>query len=246
MAVTEVDVIWVVRQPAARVPLTPAAFALLGTVSILALIGLAWAGPAWASQAEALPAPDRTGQAALETLLQSRQSARAFADEPLSRPVLGQLLWATGGTTLEDRFMHRTVPSAGALYPLEAYVATAEGLARYDPAAHALVWLGKPDLRAALSAAALGQVWMAQAPAVIVIAAEPQRTKVKYGERGDRYVFMEAGFACQNLLLQATALGLVGVPVGAFDDADVARVLGLPSDQRALLIVPVGAARGRE
>jgi SagB-type dehydrogenase family enzyme len=194
---------------------------------------------------EPLPAPDRTGTHPLETLLQSRESLREFSDESLSRSVLGQLLWAAGGTTLENRFMHRTVPSAGALYPIELYLVTAEGLARYDPAAHALVWLKDVDARADLSAAALGQVWVAQAPAVIVIAAEPQRTRVKYGERADRYVMMESGCACQNLLLQAVALGLGAVPVGAFDDDQVAQVLGLPASQRALLIVPVGSARER-
>ncbi len=228
------------RKPIPRARGTAPAVVSIVACVLEAAAGLVLAGPAGASQVEALPAPDRSGRVALETLLQSRRCARAFAEQPLSRPVLGQLLWATGGMTFADRFMHRTAPSAGALYPMELYLVTADGLAHYDPAAHALTWLGTDDLRATLSAAALGQAWVAQAPAVIVIAAEPQRTKVKYGERGDRYVFMEAGFACQSLLLQATALGLGAVPVGAFDDEGVARILGLPAGQRALLIVPVG------
>lgn len=212
------------------------AAALLGFVLATVPLG----GRAEGTDVELLPSPNRTGRAPLETLIQSRRSLRVYAPEPLDRETLGQLLWAAGGTTGEDRFMHRTTPSAGALYPLEVYAVTAEGVARYDPSAHALAWLSQKDARTDLSAAALGQAWVALAPACVVLAAEPQRTKVKYGERGDRYVLMEAGFACQNLLLQAQALGLGGVPVGAFDDERVAHVLGLPASQRALLIVPVG------
>jgi len=224
-------------------PLIPARVAWAYVLAV-ALLGCVCAalpgGRARASEVERLPAPDRTGRTPLETLMQERRSLREFAEEALDRATLGQLLWAAGGTTGQDRFVHRTTPSAGALYPLEFYLVTGEGLARYDPAQHALVWVARRDLRASLSVAALGQVWVARAPASIVIAAEPQRTKVKYGERGDRYIFMESGCACQNLLLEAQALGLGGVPVGAFEDDRVARALGLPADQRALLIVPVG------
>jgi SagB-type dehydrogenase family enzyme len=227
---------------AARVARLVRTVATLCCLSVLfALAG--GAGGARAAEPEPLPEPDRTGSRPLEGLLDTRLSVREFADESLDRAVLGQLLWATGGTTFAGRVMHRTTPSAGALYPLELYLVTKNGLARYDPDAHALITLKQTDLRAGLSAAALGQDWVGQAPAIIVIAAEPQRTEVKYGGRGDRYVLIEAGCACQNLLLQATALGLGSVPVGAFDDNRVARVLGLPASQRALLIVPVGAPR---
>lgn len=197
-------------------------------------------------QVEALPSPDRIGRAPLEALLQARLSVRSFTGNPLDRATLGQLLWAAGGTTRSDRFAHRTTPSAGALYPLDLYVVMGEGLARYDPAGHALVWLRNGDARADLCEAALGQTWVARAPVVIVIAAEPQRTKVKYGERGDRYVVMESGCACQNLLLQAEALGLGGVPVGAFDDGRAAGVLGLAPSEQVLLIVPIGHPRANE
>jgi SagB-type dehydrogenase family enzyme len=75
---------------------------------------------------------------------------------------------------------------------------------------------------------------------VFVIAAVYERTSVKYGDRAKRYVHLEAGHAAQNLLLQAVALGLGGVPIGAFHDDKVQAVLGLPKDQRPLYLIPVG------
>jgi len=192
---------------------------------------------------EKLPAPDRTGTRPLESLMQARLSVRQFAPDTLDARQLGQLLWATCGITQRLGFAHRTVPSAGALYPLELYLLTARGVAHYDPFEHALTWTQRKDHRADLARATLGQKSVQEAPAVIVIAAEPQRTARKYEERAERYVFMEAGFACQNLLLEATALGLGGVPIGAFYDEEVADVLGLPGERRPLLLVPVGRPR---
>lgn len=194
---------------------------------------------------EKLPAPDRLGARGFEGLLQERLSVREFEGEPLDRGQVGQLLWAAGGTTQGRRFVHRTVPSAGGLYPLEFYLIEKDGIARYDPFEHALEWIGREDRRGRLSAAALGQEFVAEAPAVIVIAAEPARTTGKYGSRGARYVTMEAGFSCQNLLLQAVALDLGAVPIGAFVDEEVARVVGLPAGQKALLLIPVGKPRSR-
>ena len=193
---------------------------------------------------EPLPPPDRTGGQPLAALLQARQSVRSFAPDSLQPKEIGQLLWAAGGLTVtEGRLTHRTIPSAGALFPLEFYLLTARGVAHYNIQAHALEWLQDKDRRDDLSKAALGQGWMRVAPAVIVIAAEPARTTVKYGERGERYAIMEAGFAGQNILLQAIALGLGAVPVGAFEDGEVSEVLGLPEGRLPMLIVPVGRPR---
>ncbi|MBD3236553.1 MAG: SagB/ThcOx family dehydrogenase [Candidatus Eisenbacteria bacterium] len=216
---------------------------------LLALLGPLARGEAMASdrpspgEVMALPAPERTGEAPFESLLQQRTSLREYAPEPLSLVQIGQLLWATNGTTQRTYFTHRTIPSAGALYPLEIYVLTARGVAHYDPFEHRLRWHRAEDARAALAAAALQQSWVREAPAVFVIAAEPARTTVKYGPRGERYVDIECGLACQNLLLQATALGLGGVPVGAFEDQAVAEVVGLPAGQVPRLLVPIGRPR---
>lgn len=186
-----------------------------------------------------LPDPARQGRKSLEETLACRRSLRTFADRPLTHAHLSQLLWATQGIT--DRRGRRTAPSAGALYPLEVFVASAGGLFQYEPKSHRLVRRQASDPRAALKRAALGQEAITRAPAVFVIAAVRARTAGKYGPRATRYVHMEVGHAAQNLLLQATALDLGGVPIGAFDDQAVQQALSLPADHEPLLLVPVGS-----
>ena len=79
---------------------------------------------------------------------------------------------------------------------------------------------------------------------VFVVAAVYERTARKYGqERSPRYVHLEAGHAAQNLLLQAVALDLGAVPVGAFDDAGVRTALSLPADHQPLYLIPAGHSR---
>ena len=187
----------------------------------------------------ALPEPVTDGEVSLETALSQRRSVRAFKTRPLTEAELGQLLWAAQGITGGSG--GRTAPSAGALYPLEVYVATADGLFHYDVDLHALAVVSRTDLRLALYEAAGRQTAVGRAPAVFVIAAVYERTAVKYGaDRGSRYVHLEAGHAAQNLLLQAVALGLGAVPIGAFDDAGVQAALGSAEDGEPLYLIPVG------
>lgn len=189
-------------------------------------------------QTIALPAPRMQSDVSLEEALLRRRSVREFTGERLTLEQLSQLLWAAQGITAE--WGGRTAPSAGALYPLEVYVATPDGLYHYLAEGHRAQVLSTLDLRDALARAALGQGAVADAPAVFVIAAVYERTAVKYGARAERYVHLEAGHVAQNILLQAVALGLAGVPIGAFDDGDVQRVLALQPDQAPLYLIPVG------
>ncbi len=188
----------------------------------------------------ALPPPDVDGGLPLAAAVLRRRSRREFARRELTTVELGQLLWAADGLT-DRRDGRRAAPSAGALYPLSLYAATAHGLSRYDNQTHALEQLSARDLRVELAEAALGQRGIAEAACVLVFSAIAARTTRKYGERGVRYVHMEVGHAAQNVLLAATALGLAAYPVGAFDDARVAELLGLGHGEAALYLVPVGA-----
>jgi SagB-type dehydrogenase family enzyme len=189
-----------------------------------------------------LPAPVDTAGVTMTRALQARRSVREFAARRLSLMEISRLLWALQGVTHPDG--RRTAPSAGALYPLEVYLVTAEGCYRYHPRNHQLVRLGSADRRAAMQRAALGQEAIGAAPAIFVIAAVFQRTAVKYGpERGARYVHMEVGHAAQNLLLQAAAMGLGAVPIGAFRDAELSQALSLPADHEPLYLIPVGEPR---
>ncbi len=189
-----------------------------------------------------LPPPARTGRMSLEEALARRRSVRKLSDKPLSDRELSQLLWAAQGITHGEGL--RTAPSAGALYPLEIYVATATGLFHYDPPRHQLHRRSELDLRPALYRAALSQEPVREAAAVFVVAAVYERTAQKYGaDRSPRYVHLEAGHAAQNLLLQAVALGLGGVPMGAFRDAEIQKALSLPAGERSLYVIPIGHPR---
>lgn len=185
-----------------------------------------------------LPSPDVDGKVALETAIQKRRSVRSFADKSLTLAQIGQLLWAAQGIT--DKKGYRAAPSAGALYPLEIYVVKEDGLFRYLVESHRLERLSDKDLRASLQSAALFQASVGKAPVDIIITAVYERVTSKYGERGIRYTDIEVGHAAENILLQAVCLGLSTVPIGAFNDNSVAKVLSLPEDEVPLYIIPVG------
>ena len=190
----------------------------------------------------ALPKPQIQGGMSLSQALAERRSIRQFARQDLQREQIAQLCWAGQGITHQERG-YRTAPSAGALYPLRLMVATAEGLFAYLPKRHALEQVGTTDIRSALETAALHQECVGSAGAVFVVCGDISITAAKYRARAERYVWIEAGHVGQNILLQATALGLGAVPVGAFEDAAIGRALHLSAGWRPLYILPVGVRR---
>lgn len=186
----------------------------------------------------ALPAADNRGTVSLDDAIARRRSTRTFAPTPLPLSLVGQLLWAAQGITGSDG--KRAAPSAGALYPLELYVVTADEVMHYLPAGHRVEVRAERDLRPDLQRAALRQSSVGSAPAVVVVAAVMARTRAKYGAQAGDFVNREVGHATENLLLEATSRGLAAVPIGAFDPATVAAVIGLPPGETVLGLVPVG------
>ena len=174
----------------------------------------------------ALPKPSVTGTVSLEEAIERRRSQRTFRPDPLPVGTIGQLLWAGQGVTSPDG--KRAAPSAGALYPLELYAVTAAEVMHYLPHGHRAETRATPDLRPELKAAALGQPPVGAAPVVIVVAAEPDRLRERYGAKTDAFTDLEAGHAAQNMLLQAVVRGLAAVPVGSLDGSRAARTLALP------------------
>lgn len=216
---------------------------LLLAIACGALVLVAADSPSGSSATgPSLSPPSTKSAVSVEEALAKRRSVRAFSPDKLDWATLGQLLWSAQGVTEPARGL-RTAPSAGATYPLELYVATSEGLFKYDPKRHAVSRVSPGDVRSALAAACLGQSSVKEAPASFIITAVYARTAARYGDRAERYVCMEVGCACENLMLQAAALGLGSVAVGAFEDADVAKVIGCPSDEAPLLVIPVGRPR---
>ena len=219
------------------------AMLILLIVAVLAVASyLACAETNPADPGAALPAARTEGGATLRAVLAARRSVRAFQPDALTREQIGQLCWAAQGITDADHSF-RTAPSAGATFPLEIYVVTADGVGHYDPAAHALLPHADGDRRARLRGAALNQQVIERAPVTFVVAGVVARTARRYGDRARRYVWIEAGHAAQNLLLEVVNLELGAVPVGAFDDDAVADVLDLPAGHAPVYLIPVGRPR---
>lgn len=191
-----------------------------------------------------LPEPRYDSDVSLEQSLLRRRSIRSYSGESLTLQELSQLLWAAQGVTDSKGF--RTAPSAGALYPLKLYVVVGDvqdlspGVYRYEPDEHQLLRTIQGDRRLELADAAVWSDFAGEGAIVIVFTAVYERTTVKYGDRGIRYVHMEVGHAAQNLCLQAAAMDLGVVTVGAFYDEEVVELLGLPEDEHPLYTIPVG------
>jgi SagB-type dehydrogenase family enzyme len=194
-----------------------------------------------------LPGPSGNTGFALEKAIALRRSTRTFLRRPITINHLSQLLWAAQGIT-ESGSGLRSVPSAGALYPLEVYAVVREngvkaltaGVYRYEPGSHRMKRIRDGDHMAQLQEAALDQEAVGMSAVCIVISGVFSRTTPKYGQRGIQYVHQESGAAAENVCLEATALGLDSVVMGAFTEAVVSKTVGLGPDEIPLCLLPIG------
>lgn len=187
-----------------------------------------------------LPKPNLKGEKSLEECIYERESVRQFRAQIIEIEKISQILWATQGKKGEKR----TVPSAGATYPLEIYVTLRDkGLFHYNVNKQMLELIVEEDLSKKLAKASLDQQFIVEAYLNIIICAEFSRTTWRYGERGIRYVFIEVGHCAQNVHLEVVAQGLASVPIGAFEDENVKKVLRLPKKIEPLYIIPIGYPR---
>ena len=175
-------------------------------------------------------------------VLQDRRSHRKFAATGLSLDDLSLLLWASQGITAQaGTFLFRTAPSAGALYPIETYVGinnvegVQPGLYHFSPSQFALEKLFASPPGRHIAQAALGQRFLAECAAVFIWSAVFRRNMSKYGNRGLRYILLDVGHICQNLLLAAEALDLGACPVAAFFDDTMNDLLELDGEEESVL-----------
>ena len=178
----------------------------------------------------------------LVEVLKKRRSTRSFSHKPLSIADLSFLLWAsTGVQRKEQGYEFRTVPSAGALYPIETYliVNNVEDLERalyhYNIEEHALEELKIGDFAEKMAHAALGQKICINASAVLIWTAVFERAKWKYAQRAYRYVYLDAGHIAQNLALSATAIGLGSCQVGAFFDDEINQIIEVDGTKESVI-----------
>lgn len=199
-----------------------------------------------------LPEPKSISLGALDVraAIERRRSIRDYARTPLRLEELSFLLWCTqgvqriaaGGQTM------RTVPSAGARHAFETLLCVNNvtglrpGLYRFLAIDHALVDENlESGVAERLAAACLGQEFVRSCAATFVWVADVYRMTYRYGERGYRYLHLDAGHVCQNLYLAAEAVGCGACAIAAFEDDDVNRVLGLDGETRfAIYLGTVG------
>lgn len=144
--------------------------------------------------------------------LKSRRSIRRFKLKPIDDEIINEILE-----------LANAAPSAGNLQARDFIV------------------VREDKIKQQLSAAALGQGFVHDAPVVIVVCGNLERSAAGYGRRGrDFYSIQDADAAVMHILLAAHAMGLGTCWVGAYDDDEVASVLGLPEHVRPIAIIPLG------
>ena len=180
-----------------------------------------------------------------ESLLR-RKSTRAFLDQPLSKLDLAFLLWAsTGIQRKEHGYEFRMAPSAGALYPIETYVAInnvedlVEGIYHYNIKDHSLEEIKTGNFGDAIAHAALDQTICAIAPVVFIWTGVFNRSKWKYAQRAYRYVYLDAGHIAQNLALAATSIACGSCQVGAFFDDEINSIVDLDGKDESVIYLSV-------
>lgn len=192
-----------------------------------------------------LPPPHRSGTMSVEEALWNRRSNRSYRKQPLSLEEISQLLWAGQGITKRSSG-GRTAPSAGALYPIELFLVVLEGtdpepgIYHYDPQEHQLVVLDSGDFQEDIQELTFEQGTAHEAPVILFLSANPRKLEEKYGNRSERYSLIEAGHIAQNVLLQATALNLHAVTIGAIHYESGQELFHLEDQELPVYVLPVG------
>ena len=179
-------------------------------------------------------------------VLKRRKSTRAFSTQPLSKADLAFLLWAsTGIQRIENGYEFRTAPSAGALYPIETYIAAnnvedvKKGIYHYDIKNHLLEEIKTGSFGDELAHAALDQKMCATAAVVFIWTAVFGRSKWKYAQRAYRYIYLDAGHIAQNLALAAASITCGSCQVGAFFDDEINSIVGIDGTEESSICLSV-------
>jgi len=194
------------------------------------------------AQRISLKTPQKKGGMSLWEAIEGRRSLRNYGKTPISEEGLSQLLWAAQGVTKSVKeFGLRAAPSAGALYPVETYLAVLNaagvnpGLYHYDPRHHELELLNSGDPGKSLAEAAFDQDFIAGANVVLIWTAVFGRSSWRYRERAYRYLYLDAGHIAENVALAAVALGLGSCQIGALYDEEVNSLIGIDGEEESIV-----------
>ena len=176
----------------------------------------------------------------LDETITGRRSIRRFSNAPLTLEELSWLLWCSQGVQkMIAAATIRTVPSAGARHPLDTFVLLNRtkgihtGLYRFLALEHAIAPVDlSPQIAARLQSACLEQDMVVNAGATFFWVADVYRSAWRYSERAWRYIFLDAGHACQNLYLGAASVECGVCAIAAFDDRKLNQLLGVDGENR--------------
>jgi SagB-type dehydrogenase family enzyme len=192
------------------------------------------------------PADIQVKDVGLREAIEKRTSIRSYSSKPLSMDELSYLLWCTQGVkeVVRDAATFRTVPSAGARHALETYILAnnvqglEKGLYRFLPIEHKIIAIdmGK-DIADKIRRGCLDQSFVKTSAATFIWSAVAYRMKWRYGERGYRYMHLDAGHACQNLYLSAEAIDCGVCAIAAFQDEEINSVLGIDGEEEFVIYV---------
>lgn len=196
----------------------------------------------------ALPRPEKLdlGHADLREVIEGRRSVRAYSEEPFTVEELSWLLWACQGVKdiVGRPATLRNVPSAGARHPFETYVLVnnvdglAKGLYRFLASEHKLAAVNlDDDIADRVTEGCYKQRFVKNCAAAFIFTADIYRMYWRYGERGYRYMHLDAGHASQNLYLAAEAIGGGACAIGAFYDEKLNRALGIDGENQFAVYV---------
>jgi SagB-type dehydrogenase family enzyme len=181
------------------------------------------------------------------SVLEKRKTLRDLVRGRMPRQAFNDLIWAAYGVTHTDKSLKmRTAPSAGATYPIEITCAIEEvdglenGIYHYDTRLEE-IWQAMPGRHfGRIQAAALDQEFIIQSNLIIFMVYNPAPIVPEYGEDSFKYAAFECGHIAQNVTLMATSLGMGSVPVGAFDQRQIAEIIGVTGDKEVMYLVVVG------
>jgi SagB-type dehydrogenase family enzyme len=211
---------------------------------------------AYEGEGTVIPLPDPgEGRADLKSLIDSRTSIRNYSDAPISLQDLSYLLWCTQGVkeVVGTQATLRTVPSAGARHAIETYLLVNRvqglppGLYRYRALEHRLQELTLiQGIAAQIQEAGLKQKHITGSAVTFIWSATVYRMIWRYGERGYRYLFLDAGHICQNLYLAAESIGYGVCAIAAFDDDRMNELLQLDGKDEFALYLATCGVKGRD
>jgi SagB-type dehydrogenase family enzyme len=193
-----------------------------------------------------LPSQFQKSTIRFNEVLRTRKSIRSFSTEPLSKVDLAFLLWAsTGIQRTEHGYEFRTAPSAGALYPIETYIAAnnvedvASGIYHYNIKNHLLEEIKTGNFGVDLAHAALDQKMCATASVAFIWTAVFGRSKWKYAQRAYRYIYLDAGHVAENLALAVASITCGSCQVGAFFDDEINSIVGIDGTEESSICLSV-------